>query len=107
MPAGTRHAFRNRGDAVAHLRAEARPPSTLQAFLEDVAGLSRAGKLTRPGLPTPTAILEAAVLSHHYREMVTLLFPSPPPSVQRLLFPLLARIAQRRGHRAGEFAALA
>ena len=72
-----------------------------------VAGLSRAGKLTRPGLPKPTAILEAAVLSHHYREMVTLLFPSPPPSVQRLLFPLIARIAQRRGHRAGEFAALA
>lgn len=107
VPAGTRHAFRNRGDAVAHLRAEARPPSTLQAFLEDVAGLSRAGKLTRPGLPKPTAILEAAVLSHHYREMVTLLFPSPPPSVQRLLFPLLAPIAQRRGHRAGEFAALA
>ncbi len=107
VPAGTRHAFRNRGDAVAHLRAEARPPSTLQAFLEDVAGLSRAGKLTRVGLPKPTALLEAAVLSHHYRDMVTLLFPSPPPIVQRLLFPPLARIAQRRGHRAGEFAALA
>jgi hypothetical protein len=39
--------------------------------------------------------------------MVTLLFPSPPPIVQRLLFPPLARIAQRRGHRAGEFATLA
>jgi quercetin dioxygenase-like cupin family protein len=107
VPPGTRHAFRNRGDSVAHVRAEARPPSTLQAFLEDVAGLSRAGKLTRPGLPKPTALLEAAVLAHHYRDMVTLLFPSPPPIVQRLLFPPLARIAQRRGHRAGEFATLA
>jgi quercetin dioxygenase-like cupin family protein len=68
VPPGTRHAFRNRGDAVAHVRAEARPPSTLQAFLEDVAGLSRAGKLTRPGLPKPTALLEAALLAHHYRE---------------------------------------
>jgi hypothetical protein len=82
-------------------------PSTLQAFLEDVAGLSRAGKLTRPGLPKPTALLEAALLAHHYRDMVTLLFPSPPPVVQRLLFPPLARVAQRRGHRAGEFATLA
>ncbi|MCP9491788.1 MAG: hypothetical protein MSC31_18225 [Solirubrobacteraceae bacterium MAG38_C4-C5] len=43
----------------------------------------------------------------HYRDMVTLLFPSPPPVVQRLLFPPLARIAQRRGHHAGGFAALA
>jgi hypothetical protein len=89
------------------VRAEARPPSTLQAFLEDVAGLSRAGKLTRPGLPKPAALLEAALLAHHYRDMVTLLFPSPPPVVQRLLFPPLARIAQRRGHHAGEFATLA
>ena len=107
VPAGTRHAFRNRAEAVAHMRAEARPPSALQAFLEDVAGLSRAGKLTRPGLPRPGALLEAAVLAHHYRDMVTLLFPSPPPVVQRLLFPPLARIAQRRGHHPGEFATLA
>lgn len=107
VPAGTRHAFRNRAEAVAHMRAEARPPSTLQTFLEDVAGLSRAGKLTRPGLPRPGGLLEAAVLAHHYRDMVTLLFPSPPPLVQRLLFPPLARTAQRRGHYPGEFATLA
>jgi quercetin dioxygenase-like cupin family protein len=107
VPAGTRHAFRNRGTEVAHVQCEARPPSTLQAFLEDVAGLSRAGKLTRFGLPTPSGILEAAVLAHHYRGMVVLLFPSPPPIVQRLLVPPLARLAERRGRRAGEFAALA
>jgi len=102
----TRHAFRNRAGIVAHVRCEARPPSTLQAFLEDTAGLSRAGKLTRVGLPKPDGILEAAVLAHHYRDMVTLLFPAPPPVVQRALFPPLARIAERRGHRAGGFAAL-
>lgn len=107
VPAGTRHAFRNRGDEVAHVRCEARPPSTLQAFLEDVAGLSRAGKLTRVGLPRPSGVLEAAVLAYRYRDMVTLLFPSPPPLVQRTLIPPLARFAERRGHRAGEFARLA
>jgi len=107
VPPGTRHAFRNRGDQVAHVRCEARPPSTLQAFLEDVAGLSRAGKLTRFGLPKPSGLLEAAVLATHYRDMVVLLFPSPPQIVQRLLLPPLARFAERRGRRAGEFAALA
>jgi quercetin dioxygenase-like cupin family protein len=104
---GTRHAFRNRGGEVAHVRCEARPPSSLQAFLEDVAGLSRAGKLTRQGLPTPGGILEAMVLAHHYRDMVTLLFPAPPPLLQRVLVPPLARLAERRGHRAGQFAARA
>lgn len=104
---GTRHAFRNRGEEVAHVLCDARPPSTLQAFLEDVAGLSRAGKLTRIGLPKPSGLLEAAVLAHHYREMVVLLFPSPPPIVQRLLLFPLARVAERRGLRAGSFAELA
>lgn len=94
VPPGTRHAFRNRGEEVAHVRCEARPPSTLQAFLEDVAGLSRAGRLTRVGLPKPGAVLDAVELAYAYRDMVTLLFPSPP------------RLVQRRGHRAGEFAAL-
>lgn len=106
VPAGTRHAFRNRGDEVARVRCEARPPSTLQAFLEDVAGLSRAGKLSRVGLPKPNGVLEAAVLTDSYRDMVVLLFPAPPRVIQRLLFSPLARFAERRGRRAGEFAAL-
>jgi quercetin dioxygenase-like cupin family protein len=107
VPPGTRHAFRNRGAEVAHVRCQARPPSTLQGFLEDVAGLSRAGKLTRRGLPTPSGLLEAAVLADHYRDMVVLLFPAPPPIVQRLILPPLVRMAHRRGLRAGEFASLA
>lgn len=107
VPPGKRHAFRNRGQEVAHLRCDARPASTLQAFLEDVAGLSRAGKLSKLGLPRPNGLLEAAVLAHRYRDMVVLLFPSPPPVVQRLVLPPLARLAERRGHRAGDFAAMA
>lgn len=106
VPGGTRHAFRNRGSEVAHVRCEARPPSTLQAFLEDVAGLSRAGKLTRFGVPAPSGVLEAAVLAEAYRDMVVLLFPSPPLFIQRLLLPPLARFAERRGRRAGEFSGL-
>jgi mannose-6-phosphate isomerase-like protein (cupin superfamily) len=107
VPAGTRHAFRNRGDAVTRIECEARPPSSLQAFLEDAAGLSRAGKLTKIGLPTPGGLLETAVLVERYSDMVVLGFPAPPRPIQRLIFAPLARIAERRGHRAGQFAKLA
>jgi quercetin dioxygenase-like cupin family protein len=98
VPAGVRHAYRNRGTEVAHVVCEARPPSTLQQFLEEVAALARAGKLIRPGLPKgPRAALEAAALVHRHREMVTLLPPTmPPPALQKLLIPPLARLAQRR-----------
>ena len=107
VPAGVRHAYRNRGDEIAHIVCHARPPSTLQQFLEDAAALGRAGKLTRRGAfpKGPAALLQGAVMAHHYREMVVLLFPPlPPPRLQRLIFPALARLGERRGYRAGRFA---
>jgi len=106
VPPGTRHAFRNRSGDVAHLRAEARPPSTLQPFLEDTAALDRAGKITPHGLPKGLdALAGGAVLALDYRGMVELGFPPlPPAAIQRLLFPPLARLGRRRGYRAGHFA---
>src|SRR5688572_16776168 len=44
---GVRHCFRNDADEPAHVRCDARPPSSLQQFLEEVAALSRAGRITR------------------------------------------------------------
>jgi quercetin dioxygenase-like cupin family protein len=103
VPPGTRHAFRNKGDEVAHVLAKARPPLQLQEFLEDVAALSRAGKVMRPGLPKGLGgMLAGAVLMNHYRETVVLLVP--PPSIQRLLIGPLARLGERRGYKAGRFA---
>jgi CubicO group peptidase (beta-lactamase class C family) len=103
VPPGTRHAYKNGGSDVAHIVCHARPPSTLQEFLEDAAALGRAGKVTHGGLPkTPTALLQAAVLVHAYRDMVVLGFPPlPPPAIQRLVFPALARLGERRGYKAG------
>jgi quercetin dioxygenase-like cupin family protein len=98
VPAGVRHAYRNRSDEVAHMVVQVRPPSTLLEFLEGAAALSRAGKLSRHALPKSFgALLEAAVLSQEHREMVVLGFPPlPPPFLQRLLFPFLARLGEHR-----------
>ncbi|MHB8695899.1 MAG: cupin domain-containing protein [Solirubrobacteraceae bacterium] len=102
VPAGTRHAFRNRAAEVGHMVCRAIPPSTLQGFLEDAAALSRAGGITRRALPRSIdGLLQAAVMAHHYRDMVTLLAPLPPAAIQRLVIPPLARAGERRGYRAG------
>ena len=105
VPAGTRHAYRNEGDEVAHIVCEARPPETLEEFLTDTAALSRAGKFTRRGIPRGIdGILAGVALAHGYRDMAVLGFPPLPPApVQRILFPPLARIAERRGYRPGNF----
>jgi quercetin dioxygenase-like cupin family protein len=105
VPPGTRHAYRNRGGDVAHFVCHARPPSTLQEFLEDAAALGRAGKLTRSGMPKGwDALLQAAVMVEHNRDMVVLGFPLPPRPLQRLMIPPLARLGERRGYRAGHLA---
>ena len=104
VPPGTRHAYRNRGEETMHFVCMVRPPSSLQGFLEGSAGLSRAGAITRRGLPTsPGALLMGAVLIDAHKEMVRMGFPLPPPA---LMAPLAA-LGRRRGYRAGEFKHLA
>lgn len=100
---GTRHAFRNRSGGVTRFRVEARPPESLEAFLTDVAALSRAGALMRPGLPrTLRGFLGSAVIAKTYRDSTVL--ELPPVWLQRLLLDPLVPIARRRGLRAGRMA---
>ena len=100
VPPGTRHAYRNDSDEPVHFVCEARPPSTLQEFLEDTIALARTGKLTRLGLPKNFGtLLQAAVMVERHRDMVVLGFPPlPPRSLQRLFFPPLAWLGRRRGY---------
>jgi quercetin dioxygenase-like cupin family protein len=106
VPAGLRHAYANRTDAPLHMVCHVRPPQTLQLFLDDAAALGRAGLTTRKALPrSPRALMIAAVVAHANRDMVTLGFPPlPPPAVQRLVLPPLARLGERRGYPAGRIA---
>jgi mannose-6-phosphate isomerase-like protein (cupin superfamily) len=106
VPAGTRHAYRNRGSVVAHVRCIASPPDPgLEGFLTDAAALSRAGRITKHGIPKGVkGWLQGAVMLDAYGGMVEMSFPpAPPKAVQRLVMPRLARLAHRRGYRAGHF----
>jgi quercetin dioxygenase-like cupin family protein len=107
VPAGTRHAYRNRGTEVAHVLCVASPADPgLEGFLTDAAALAREGKLTKHGIPTSlTGALQAAVMVSEYGDMVEMGFPPMPPApIARLLLTPLARLGARRGYRAGHFA---
>jgi hypothetical protein len=43
-------------------------------------------------------VLRLAVLLERHRDMVTMGAPAPPPFLQRLLIPPLARLGRRRGY---------
>jgi mannose-6-phosphate isomerase-like protein (cupin superfamily) len=86
VPAGTRHAYRNRGTRTAHMVTEVTPPLELEAFLTEIAALAQRRRFTRRGLPTSVgAIPELATVAQRYRETVVLETPLRP------LIPLLAR----------------
>jgi Cupin domain len=91
VPAGTRHAYRNRSDRTAHMITEVEPPLGLEAFLTDIAALAQARRFTRNGLPTSLrAIPELARVAQRYRETVELETPLRP------LIPLAARLGSSR-----------
>jgi quercetin dioxygenase-like cupin family protein len=92
VPAGVRHSFQNTGQSIAHLVVEAEPAMQLRESIEDGVELFRTEKFTAGGKPRGLrALIEAAGLAHRYRK--TVILSSPPPALQRLLFPLLARFA--------------
>jgi hypothetical protein len=62
--ARTRHAYPTAATRWPTSSAMLAPRSSLQHFLEDVAALARAGKLTRRGLAkTTSALLQTAVMT--------------------------------------------
>jgi quercetin dioxygenase-like cupin family protein len=93
--AGSRHAFKNTGEGVAHFVAEVDPALNMQDFFEESAALARAGMFLRPGIPKgPRGLLAAAEFADRYSEIFQQTFPPRP--LQRILIPPLARLERRR-----------
>lgn len=82
----------NTGEGIAHLVVVAAPALKLRESIEAGVRLAQSGKLTATGKPRGLrGLIEAAALAHRDRE--TVILSSPPPVMQRLLFPRLARFA--------------
>jgi quercetin dioxygenase-like cupin family protein len=102
VPAGVRHSFQNTGEGIAHLVVEAEPALQLRESIEEGVKLAQKEMLTAGGKPRGLrGLIEAAAVAHRNRE--TVILSSPPPALQRLLFPLLARFAtSARAPRVGD-----
>jgi mannose-6-phosphate isomerase-like protein (cupin superfamily) len=96
-PAGVRHTFENTGGVVAHHVCQAKTDGLID-LLTETAACSRAGAFTPRGIPKPGWILELADYLDRYSEVFVL--TNPPPALQRMVVPRVARLARRRGKRA-------
>jgi mannose-6-phosphate isomerase-like protein (cupin superfamily) len=90
---GVRHELRNPPGRNSRARAKVLPAGHLEEFLTDAARAARAGMFTARGLPTSlrNAVWLAAFAQRHRQETV---MTSPPPALQRLALPILARFAR-------------
>jgi quercetin dioxygenase-like cupin family protein len=88
---GVRHELRNASGARAHLQCEVLPAGSLQEFLTESARAAREGLYNRHSLPTSLRgagwIAEFALRHRHETVMC-----SPPPALQRVLLPLIAKV---------------
>jgi mannose-6-phosphate isomerase-like protein (cupin superfamily) len=91
---GVRHELRNDSGQVARMRTRVTPAGRLEEFLIESAGAAREGLYTARGLPT--GLRGAAWLGEfalRFRDETVM--TSPPPAVQRVVLPLLARLPRR------------
>lgn len=93
VSAGVRHELRNTSGAEARLRTEVIPGGRLQEFLEESAKAARDGLYSSRNMPRSWrgATWIAAFALRHRDETVMC---SPPPAVQRVVLPLVARFAR-------------
>ncbi len=88
-----RHELKNESGRLAHLRAEVIPAGRLQEFLTETARAAREGLYNSRNLPTSfRGAVWAADLAQRFRDETVMC--SPPPAVQRIFVPLVARFAR-------------
>lgn len=96
IPPGTAHTWRPAGDGSLHLAVRFRPGLRTEAFLRDLAALARRGAVRSDG--APSLLWVAAIYDAYGYDVMHL--ASPPLSVQRALFGVLAPLARLRGYEA-------
>jgi mannose-6-phosphate isomerase-like protein (cupin superfamily) len=92
---GVRHELKNTSGRQAHGRTHVIPAGHLVEFLTDSAQAARDGLYNARNMPTSLrgALWIAEFADRHSGETVV---TSPPPALQRLVVPLVARIARSR-----------
>lgn len=94
VPAGTAHTFWNAGDRPVRVTTEHRPALRFEAFLRAMVSLDQADRLNNQGMPAHP-LTGAALLTEFSDEMRAGDVPGP---VQRIVFPVLARIGASLGY---------
>ena len=92
---GVWHDWWNAGNRDAHVRVEITPGERFALMIETIWGLARLGHTNTKGMPHP---LQLALFATEFRDVIE--FRTPPPIIQRVIFGLLAPLAQTRGYRA-------
>ena len=92
---GVWHDWWNASDHDALVRVEVTPGERFAHMLETLFGLARLGCTDLKGMPTP---LQLALFAREFSDVIV--FRSPPPVMQRVIFAALAPLARARGYRA-------
>ncbi len=93
VPRGVAHIFGNAGPDGLHMISEYRPGlRSTETFFETFFGLAKETGRQRPN------VLQSALTLYECRDYFVV--TSSPPPLQRVMFPLLAAIARKRGYRA-------
>lgn len=94
LPRGQWHDFWVVGDEPCEAVLRATPALGLELLVQTLAGLASEGKVDKRGRPR---VLQGAVIGRYFQEVAE--FKTPPPAVQRLMFPVLTALGRRRGLR--------
>ena len=89
------HDWWNAGDDEARVIVEVMPADRFELLISTLFGLAIDGKTNKKGVPN---LLQMAVIAQEFEDIVQ--FMSPPPSIQNILFGILAPIGRRRGYQA-------
>jgi quercetin dioxygenase-like cupin family protein len=88
-----RHELRNESGGRVRLRTEVVPAGRLEEFLADTARAAREGLYNERNLPTSfRGAVWAAKLAQRFRDETVM--SSPPPALQRVVVPLVARLGR-------------